>query len=332
MSTAQTDSILVKTSGGYSIYSNFFWSRTTDVRYSSDYVWTGECADGFAQGTGILQFVLKSPSELFGTTKINASVSSHRGRIFGFVKSNFENTSVEASFSGAPRKPKFHTGLDWFFVDGERVARLSGLGLDGSDSLLANAADVMPTRTVRQLKSEERISLGLTPGNNISLLKVSCDVVQRLLPDCGGTGGRDDTEIYVFLNKSVWTPCPQPLNLSSCTEAAIKQSSSLVSEIEQFIKTSMSRIIETQREMQAVLAGLNASKAQAKIEVDNTNARFDASLNAVSVGELFALADEYKSKADLVRARTALRKLISRFPEHRLAKLSADMLIDLQGK
>ena len=50
------------------------------------------------------------------------------------------------------------------------------------------------------------------------------------------------------------------------------------------------------------------------------------------VGELLSMADEYMSKGDRASARVALRKLMGRFPDHKLAGIAATMLSELQGK
>lgn len=77
-------------------------------------------------------------------------------------------------------------------------------------------------------------------------------------------------------------------------------------------------------------------KAQmvAKLEKEQAanNLLFDSKLSKAPVGELFAMADEYKVKGDYAHAKQALRKLLERFPDHKLAIPSASMLSELQGK
>ena len=58
----------------------------------------------------------------------------------------------------------------------------------------------------------------------------------------------------------------------------------------------------------------------------------DNKLNTAGVGELFVIADEFKSKGDLIPAKAALRVLIPFFPNYKLAAQAVEMLGDLQAK
>ena len=154
MSTAQTDSILVKTSGGCSIYINSATGKSRDPAASSEYMWTGECVDGFAQGPGNLQLIHRG-SNFWGTTNIKAQLSAHRGRIFGFFKSSIDDDRPEAFSS----KRTLSSYQGWIFLSGEEFVSFGGLGLDGDDSLLAHGANSMPTRKMRLLGMESHISI-----------------------------------------------------------------------------------------------------------------------------------------------------------------------------
>ena len=102
------------------------------------------------------------------------------------------------------------------------------------------------------------------------------------------------------------------------------------------IELILPKVLKTEAAMDATLLGFARSKTEAaangarKQAADS--AAFNTSLERAGVGELFALADERKSKGDTQRAREALRKLMSRFPDHKLATLAAGMLTELQGK
>ena len=96
------------------------------------------------------------------------------------------------------------------------------------------------------------------------------------------------------------------------------------------------KVRETEVAMTTTISDVARRKAelaeQAGREKAAAAAAFDSSLERAAVGELFAIADELKSKGDTQRAREALRKLLSRFPDHRLAPVAAGMLTEMQGK
>ena len=102
--------------------------------------------------------------------------------------------------------------------------------------------------------------------------------------------------------------------------------------IRQMLTQTSAAAATSKQEMAGAASGKAETGAPKSPNEENLNALLDAKLSTALVGELFAIADEYRSKGDYVRSRLALRKLVSRFPDHRLAGLAANSLTEILGK
>lgn len=80
------------------------------------------------------------------------------------------------------------------------------------------------------------------------------------------------------------------------------------------------------REREQEIASRAAADKQKADAMARDEQQFQASLNSLNVGQLFAKADEFKSQGDSAKSRDALRALIARFPNHALATTAAQQL------
>lgn len=363
---AQREEVLFKTDSGCSVVEDaaVLKIRTASPNSSFDVSWSGACVDGLIQGPGLLRSVHKFGAAPNHSSSITTEkMKAHRGKRFGFIKYESELQAPDFQFECTadriaiskflgtecvvePSRVNITKSSFWTISWGDQRISMNGLGLRGDDTLLANEQGAMPAR-----------SMLLEPGASMSneaetlaLLEASCasDVVR--FPECGFAEGKRNFKIYYFaqfakgdLLKASKTFCPQPQVLASCAGIAAQLTEPHVLKAEAFIRNAMPSVRETEAAMLATLANAgrqrelevsrkaNAAEQSAR-EQTAANAAFDANLDKVAVGELFALADEFKSKGDMGRTRAALRKLMSRFPDHKLAATAASMLTEMQGK
>ncbi len=257
--------------------------------------WSGDCVDGLAQGLGIVRRKWKGLNTN-GTLEIKSMF--HRGKQFGFmhIKTLLEDGEKE------------HWAFNW---EGKSVS-IQGLGLQGDDSLLSNAADVMPRRA---MVLNKLASVGVT--EKLTFMDASCFIDHKRFDGCGNEVGKQNFTVYFFQRGAVGHSerffCPIPRDKASCESLAATLVAPYVAEMEAFIRA-------------------NIPAVQARIvEMQGAKADSERRLNTAPVGELLAMADEYMSKGNRASARVALRKLMGRFPDHKLAGVAATMLSELQG-
>lgn len=321
LSFAQNPKELFKTTNGCAVYAS-----STSAK--AERVWTGECVNGLAEG----------PGELQTTTSFRQTerTKMHLGIPFGFSK-------VQTVFSASELSNWPWPSLTWTFRYGNRQVVFGSLGLAGNDSLLENRDGVLPARTVGVGGLYHTLNDGKT--GSLVFYKNGCGGYVSQFPECGFAEGKQNYDIYLYAYRaagtdikspSTYTFCPQPRNLSSCSQIEPQLTEALIRSVEQFIQESMPSVRALEGEMRTALAARDQEKASAAAAVAreqaSANAAFESKLNKGGVGELFAMADEYKSKGDINRTRITLRKLMERFPDHKLAVQAANMLGDLQGK
>lgn len=318
---AQETEALQKTQSGCSIFKNSSPAAIAIGNSSAVLTWSGECVNGLAQGPGVLRSVSKHgdpQKQSIYTEALTTKV--HRGKPFGFMK--LESKSHHPSI-GEPIGPIDTKDTHWYFFWGDRSILINGLGLNGDDGLLAHAEDSAPIRS-----NDLKLYSSIGDGNGVlSLLKETCIGYPERFPECGWRAGGQAVDIYYFSyfkeGKKVY--CPQPTELNSCADIANKVVEPYVLSAEAFIRQNMPYVRETEVAMQNTLIELGRQRELAV-------KRFEEKLDKAPVGELFSMADEFKSKGDTTRARSVLRKLMSRFPDHKLAELAASMLTDMQGR
>lgn len=345
---AQKVQTLLKTESGCSVFVDAKNVRTVYGDLRSVATWKGDCLNGLAQGEGVLRITVSSSrsSESAGViSTVTTTMKTHRGRQFGFSR---EDTSlIFPSISvGDVVRPSTDTRITkWRFNWEDWGISFWGLGLEGDDTLLNHAADAMPRRSVGL-----RANTGVGDDDgSVDLLETSCLLYPARFPDCGFGESKPIYNVYV-LRKVSSKPegrtdmsCPQPKELASCADLAAGMQTSYVVAAEVFIRESMPKVREMELAMQnALLLAAREKERAAKAQADaavraareqaQANATFDGQLATASVGELFAMADEFKSKGDLDRARKALRQLMGRFPDHKLAGTAAGILTEMQGK
>ena len=366
IASAQREEILQKTQSGCSIFVDGALVRVQTQSPTSSLIvnWTGECVDGLAQGPGILRTTWKyGASANQSSTITTETMKVHRGKRFGFIKSEVESSRPELKFDctdakiainkflgtecvDTPNRVSVSKRSSWTIVWDGRGASLNGLGLRGDETLLAHEAGAMPKKALL-IEPNSSMSDGV---ETLMLTEAPCALEAARFPECGFGEGKQNFKVYYFSQfsgadflKAIKTFCPQPTVLASCTGIAAQLAEPYVLRTEAFVRENMPRVRETEVAMLATLADAgrqrelearrkaNAAEQSAR-EVAAANSAFDAKLDKAPVGELFALADEFKSKGDMGRTRAALRKLMSRFPDHKLAATAASMLTEMQGK
>lgn len=366
IASAQREEILQKTQSECSIFADAELVRVQTQSPNSSLIvnWTGECVDGLAQGPGILRTIWKYGASANQSSRITTeTMKVHRGKRYGFIKYETESQVPELQFEctadriainkflgtecvDKPRRIDVTKSLIWTLSWGDKRVLVNGLGLRGDVALLANEQGVMPSRG---LVMEPLASIG-NETETLMLVEASCTTELARFPECDLLRSKRDFKIYYFSHfskgdylKASKTFCPQPNVFSSCSNIAAQLAEPYVLKAEAFIRETMPRVRETEVAMLATLADAgrqreleakrkaNAAEQSAR-EFATANAAFDAALDKAPVGELFALADEFKSKGDMGRTRAALRKLMSRFPDHKLAATAASMLTEMQGR
>lgn len=344
---AQNAQTLLKTQSGCSIFQDAESVKvmTQDPKSSLIATWSGECLNGLAQGAGVLRTVWRH-GEIGDQSSHTTTVTmrAHLGNQFGFANEEQENILPGLSFGDAPKQPLVFRNSTWLFRWGNRFIRFNGLGLEGDNTLLSHAEGAMPRRSPNVL-ARTGISVGDLGG--IALTDTTCARELARFPECGFGEGEPNFTVYYFAQGGFKdrkkTFCPQPRELSSCVAIVAQLTEPYVAAAEALIRESMPKVREMEVAMQnapllAAQEKARAVKAEADaaqrlaLEQAQANAAFDARLEQAPVGELFAMADEFKSKGDLTRARKALRQLMSRFPDHKLAGMAAGLLTELQGK
>lgn len=338
---AQNAQTLLKTQSGCSVVQDneineFLTIKNYTPNSALTVTWAGECVNGLAHGKGALHIVFNNNSgdPTYASTYTRTfTTKMNKGKAYGFVKVQSNNKF------GSARTQDTEWRLEW----GGRVVSFSGLGLRGDESLLDNRESTMPSRA-DVLIPNTAINDGVVGGKvgEIRLKAENCLLAKPVDADCDY---KQPFETYHFTNwkSNGITVCPQPKTLTSCSPIANQLVGPYVLSVEAFIRDTMPRVREVDAEMQSTLA---EARRQQEIEIKRqaaaavlaaseqaaANASFEAKLDTMPIGELFSIADEFKSKGDLNRARKALRQLMSRFPDHKLAEMAARMLTELQGK
>jgi hypothetical protein len=347
---AQSNLALIKTVTGCAAYTDaaVLKAQSQITGSVSSWEWSGDCVDGFAYGEGVLRKTLK-----YGINE-NASENTYaykgrmnRGKIYGFSTFQFETKNNNPAIPSKMYEPV------WSFLFADRTVIIGGLGLEGSDALLSNAADAMPTQTISWQR--EIPSIGDSNLGNLSFQKIPCAIDVTKFPDCGFGDGKLNYDVYRFNKTPISTDggfdfknteriyCPSPKDRNSCQPLVAGFTAPYIASIESFIREYKPKLTDVDAAVRNASADLIKGRelvAARKLEESNkvagdlavANSAFFAKLETAAVGELFGMADEFISKNDTAKARTVLRKLMGRFPDHKLAELSAKMLTDMQGK
>lgn len=350
---AQLPQVMVKTTTGCSVATDAATQKiiTEDSKSSLTWEWTGDCAGGAASGAGVLRQNWKLGAGDFASESISTRTGQmHQGRFYGFSKFEYRSESNNSAL-----RNRFSPSYAFEFLD--QSLSIGGLGLIATDAVLDPAGNALASRGFDW--SRDVMSIGTSKLGSLVLMKTHCGLDKNRFPECGFGEGQQKYDVFRFTqrppnnftettpdpSKVVNTYCPDPRDRNSCSDLAAQLSKPYVEAIEAFLVASLPKLTDIDGQVRSAGAELAkrrsdeaAAKAQAaeRAAQDQAKARadFDAKIDAASVGELFALADEFKSKGgkdNTQQARAALRKLISRFPEHKLAALSAQMLTEMQS-
>lgn len=353
--------VLVKTTGGCSIFVDPVYLRhQSNPLFKIE--WIGQCRDGLAQGLGKLKISdpYKSSTgnnQFDNIVRTTIDLKAHQGKAFGYFKNESETEWLDTAYAAmrAELKRKNGSGSELGaaplsgFRFGDRFIRFGGLGLEVNDALLDDNNGTLPTRTTGPAKIWSSIFDSETGG--LSMAKTSCWVYTDRFPECEGMKKQYDVYYFSLMEfnldgsydskHSQKTFCPVPTDLASCEQVLLPRT--IASSAEQFIRESMPKVMAMNVEMRKspeTLAQDEALEKRQRAETADRVARdqaknnlaLESKLEKAQVGELFAIADEHKSKGDIVHARQALRQLIARFPSHKLATTAASMLADMQGQ
>lgn len=348
---AQSSQVMVKTTMGclVAVEAQLVEMQTKDPSSSATWNWSGNCVDGLGSGRGALVHSYKAGSgEYIYEIVTTTTGQMHQGRYYGFQKIQSQTLSNNSAMRSGPRPVVF--GFRYF----DRQVVFSGLGLIGSDALLEPSGSATPARGFDWQR--ENVSIYDSKLGNLALMKVHCGLDKQKFPECGFGEGEQKYEVFRFWQTPpgfIYTPgtsinytyCPNPRDRNSCADLATQLAKPFVESIESFLVESLPKLQDIDGETRkagAELAKRRAEEAAAKVKAAEqvaqaqakAAAEFDAALDKAPVGELFAMADELKvkgGKENTLKARLVLRKLISRFPEHKLATLAAQMLGELQN-
>lgn len=328
--------VLVKTKGGCSVYIDEATAISLQkLGGTTVWEWNDGCVDGLAQGKGTL-VTSYTDTKLNFSTRTDQRQRFYKGKPFGYFK--FTNTSRTGSNKPTPSTVGFG------FSEGGRAVSFRKLALEGSDELVESDVAPLPKAKFDVFEAPASISDGVL--GSLMLMKSPCGLFADRFPDCGFEEGKKNTDVF-YINaiptfgdgkfdpkKITKTYCPQPENIRSCGSIVRQLAEPYVSSILAFIQHSQ----PLQAERMALLmnsaarqaATSQAAEARAVVQRDVEQRDFSSKLATMPVGELFALADEYKSKGNTARARSALRSLLGRFPNHQFATLAAKMLTEMQ--
>jgi len=295
------------------------------VRY--EYNWGGACVGGMAQGTGELSITVTGQ---FGASTTTSTQTFNAGIPFGY---QFTPQTTMAMGMVMPRAVGFmHDGQSVSFTEGW------GLSIDGlaGDGLSMNLPAPAPI-TVRPM---QRITAGT---QTLLLMKSSCLLHKDRLPTCNKDAD-PEREVFEFsetqvggdpqanFRNRVRTYCPDPHQLASCTPLAQQLGAPYRTQVMAFLQRSKPEVDALLRRVRDAVPTATSSPGNVAAAPPSAAAIPGAgSLETMSVGALFAAADEMASKGDKPGARAALRALLRRFPDHALAATAAQQLTALQG-
>ena len=281
----------------------------------------------------------------------------HQGIPFGYIQ-------IENEFKDLDKKRQdslydlekesgrnLHKFIHYAFQFGNRLVEFHDLGLHVDESQWQNK-EVMPTRTIAL---ERFKSIYVTTNNKmeaLTFMKGSCYGEKTKFPDCDNNSTNLGFDTYYFyhadfnLDGTTTFPapdapkiyCQNPKEIASC--ASFQGLKDIVNDVEAFIRDSLPKVKAMElafknerKEKPGRLAREDKEKSDQLAREDAAaNLALDAQLNKKPLKGLFDLANEYRSNGDIVRARMALRKLIQRFPNNKLAAEAATMLTEMQGK
>jgi len=301
---------------------------TPEVRATyAKMLWTGACRYGLIDGWGVMgeQSTLDSIRE----QHLNLDSQAFYGRLTGLSRSNaFGGNSVTWTAGG---KLVSYDGLD------DAMTPRWGAFM--------TAGDPAPTSLM--------IMYGGGAYRRVATSKADCTYFDRDKWDAEakrankGCGQGAQFPIYgvtVSTNTDttgVTTYCPDPRTYVGCEGLWRQQLGTMVAdaatikaEIVAKMELDHAAIAATVQAYETQLAAADAAAKHAAAEraaaaqaaQDQAMADFRASLAAKNAGQLFALADELRTKGDDDRAREVLRTLVSRFPDHPLSVTAAQQL------
>lgn len=302
-------------------------------------LWDGPCVGGSARGLGTLSVEGVSGAYKWQTSFRQTTLG---GLPFGYRSlSSFMNS---IKFDAVPGYRFVHDGTELVFSEGWGLS-LQGVGVGASVVKVPEAA---PVNTFLN----QVIGNGL---KTLMLMESNC-LIHQALPVCTGKGNSqffaivefDDTRPAATRFSTRRTiPCPDPQNITSCVSLVNQLGAPLVRDIVAFIQRAKPDVEDMLRRMAApvtVDAGQPAPAAPLATTPGVSRPMAEAAppqresspnpssidLERLPVGALFSAADEAAAKGDKAAARSALRALIRRFPDHPLAATAAKQLSALR--
>lgn len=329
------DLVPLKTSSGCEVQ---FFAEVVNMKGAAvgdkvSWEWNGACIGGLAQGFGTL--TRRHVTE-HANMRFSWSHPFHAGRPFSYGKSGFSIDYLNSPTLAPVRNES------WALVaDGAAVAFTDGWGFTLDDASLKTFPMQAPRRVAMALRSQQRLNTGTRA---LMLMESPC-LIHKDLPGCAND---DERKVYQFSEFAVGgdaaanyknrkvTYCPDPHSLQGCEATAERLSAPVRDQIFAFIDQARPAADASAERMNAVLqAQARSAPAAPAPATAGTPAAAPAAANrdldALPVGALYALADEYNAKNDRVQARAALRALVRRFPDHPLAAVAVKQLAALQA-
>jgi hypothetical protein len=332
---------LVKTEGGCDLYTDVSTreslKKIPNAEFKITWQWDGECIGGLAQGLGNhkMDVGLGPPN---GDSTHTTRQYYHAGYPVGYGKFSIDS--------------KIFSMQGWVFNYRNTKVFFNGLGLAGNDALVNDITVILPQENLSDFQKGQIFE---TASHSATFEGAHCGLYKTRFPECGFDTGESTYDVYYVRESpktgnnyadykaSTNTYCPDPRNPQSCTALVQQKTAAYRTEIVNFIQQAKPEVEATFKRMNEVLAAAGklasntdsntAAKANPKTAGQSSpthSPEFLQSINTMSVGQLFSLADDYQGKGDHATTRIVLRKLIERFPDHALASLAAKQLTNVQ--
>ena len=293
--------------------------------------WLGACVGARAQGPGTM-----TVNAVDGSYGVQTRTLAHAGLAFGYRA----DISTFRQPQGVPATPAMPVNV-FFRHAGQWVRFTDGWGL----STQGLTGDQLPMPLPQRVAVRPVELASLHSGRRMLMLMPSQCILHPKIPGCTDNPERKVYQLTETIlgdtpgaNRRQSTDCPDPFSLPSCAALIEQRAASLRDEVLAFIAAArpdhearLQRMRDTLSQAAPATPANAAAPASARDATAPAAAKLPAAdLDQLGVGALFALADEAQARGDKAGARAALRTLLRRFPNHKLAERAAALLPTLR--
>lgn len=294
----------------------------------------GSCMGGLAQG----DWTIRRTSRSAHSQSIQELRSYfHAGRPFGFMR---WQSKYNSAMEGQPETSSeniewsLHTDAGWLAGFNAPMVRYTERDFESRKLPTFQPITELPRRNTHVSHA----------GEKVLLLESSCVIDQDTFRDCPEySENKRPYEVYQVIY-SAFNPgrvapiaqkkeyCPDPRTPTGCEMQVEALAAPVRSKVKTLVEASRPYLDVMYARMDATLRAATAAKDSAtRPKTPRPVIRSIPDFNSLSVGALYAYADETEASGDLENARGALRALLRRFPDHGLASVAAKRLTVLQG-